>query len=154
MPTPAAGGKLRASVLATPSPNGIQTDSGTVASSTYTGTRTGTSNVAGTAFTAPPSGNITVLWSCGIAVTSSFALVSFEIRVGSVVGSGTLWKAADDNIQIQGTSTTETSGSTFYPISGLTPGNVYNIRLMYRTQSSTVTGTFNRPRVQVLPLLA
>ncbi|HET9889639.1 MAG TPA: hypothetical protein VFQ42_03985 [Mycobacterium sp.] len=149
----AAGQKLRASDLATPSASGIQTDSGTVTSGTYVGTRTGTSNVAGVAFTAPNSGNIMVLWGGGLSISGGgFVLVSFEIRTGNVVGSGTQWWAPSDNIQIQGESTTETSEATFYPISGLTPGGSYNIRQMYR--ANTGTGTVNRPRISVMPLLA
>lgn len=149
-----AGQKLRASDLATANASGIQSDSGTVATATYTPTRAGTSNVAGCAFIAPNSGNVMVFWAAGLSVTSTFVLASFQIATGNVVGSGTVVQAANDNIQIQGTATTETSEATFYPVSGLTPGAAYNIQLMYRTQSSGSTGTINRPRVNVMPLLA
>lgn len=151
----AAGQKLRASDLATPSASGVQTDSGTCASATYTGTRTGTSNIAGTAFTAPNSGNIMVLWAAGISITTGgFVLVSFQVAVGLVVGSGTVVQAPSDNIQVQGTATSETSEATFYPVTGLTPGAAYNIQLMYRIGGGATNSTINRPRVSVMPLLA
>lgn len=151
----AAGQKLRASDLAVAAASGIQTDSGTCASATYTGTRTGTANVAGTAFTAPNSGNIMVLWAAGISITTGgFVLVSFQIATGAVIGSGSVIQAASDNIQVQGTATSETSESTFYPISGLTAGASYNIQLMYRIGGGATNSTINRPRVAVTPLLA
>lgn len=151
----AAGDKLTAALLSAQAASGIQTDSGTVAQNTYTGTRAGTTNVAGCAFTAPESGKISVQWAAGGSVSAAgFMLISFEIRTGATVGSGTVVWPASDNIQIQYTATSETSGSTFYPVTGLTPGADYNIRLMYRTITSSVTGTINRPRVAVSPMLA
>ncbi len=151
----AAGQKIRASDISAATASGIQSDSGTCASTTFTGTRTGTSNIAGTAFTAPNSGNIMVLWSAGLSiVTGGFSTVSFQIAQGAVVGSGAIVQAASDNIQIQGTSTGETSESSFYPISGLTAGNSYNIQLMYRIGGGATNSTINRPRVAVMPLLA
>lgn len=150
----AAGSKLRASDLNVASASGIQTDSGTTTAATYTGTRTGTANVAGCTFIAPNSGNVMVLWGAGVSISAAgFLLVSFEIRVGGTIGTGTVVQAASDNIQIQGTATTETSGATFYPITGLGAGVQHNIRLMYRVNVGTVTGTINRPRVSILPLL-
>lgn len=152
----AAGQKLRASDLSAPSASGVQTDSGTVTTATYTGTRTGTANVAGCAFIAPNSGNIMVLWAGGLSVSGSggFVLVSFQIATGNIVGSGTVVQAPNDNIQIQGTASTETSESTFYPVTGLSAGAAYNIQLMYRTISVSFTGTINRPRVAIMPMLA
>lgn len=151
----AAGQKLRASDLATPEQSGIQTDSGTCTSATYTGTRTGTANIAGCAFTGPNSGKVMVLWSAGISiVTTGFVLVSFQIATGSVIGSGSIVQAASDNIQIQGTATNETSESTFYPVAGLTAGASYNIQLMYRISGGATNSTINRPRVAVMPQLA
>lgn len=150
----AAGQKLRGSDLSNAASSSIQNDSGTVASATYVGARTGTSNVAGVAFTAPNSGNVMLWWSCGISATSQFAIASFEVRAGNVVGSGTVVVAASDNNVAQGVTTTETTATNFYPVSGLTAGASYNVRLMYRTQAGGVTGTFNRPRLAVTPLLA
>lgn len=151
----AAGQKLRASDLAVAAASGIQTDSGTCASTTYTGTRTGTANVAGTAFTAPNSGNIRVDWAAGISITTGgFVLVSFQIAQGSVIGSGSVVVAPSDNVQIQGTATSETSEATFYPVSGLTGGSSYNVQLMYRIGGGATNSTINRPRVMVTPLLA
>lgn len=149
-----AGQKLHASDVNLPAAESFQTDSGTVAGATYTGTRTGSSNVAGYSFTAPNSGNIMVFWGAGISVTSQFALMAFEIRTGSTIGSGTLVQAASDNIQCQGTATAETTSSNSKLVTGLSAGSVYNIRAMYRTQAGGVTGTYNRPHIAHIPALA
>ena len=149
-----AGQKLHASDVSIPAYESFQTDSGTVAGATYTGTRTGSSNVAGYVFTAPNSGSIMVLWGAGISVTGAFALMAFEIRTGGTLGSGTVIAAASDNVQCQGTATTETTSSNSKLITGLSAGSTYNIRAMYRTQSVSVTGTYNRPHIAHIPFLA
>lgn len=131
----------------------IQTDSGTVTSTTYTGTRTGTANVAGAGFHTPAGGKFVVAWSGGLSnsSTTAFTLVSWEIRQGLVVGSGLLVQAATDNILLQHSGTTqEESKTAFYPVA-LSAFTDYNIRLMYRVTAGT--GTINRPRVMILPLL-
>jgi hypothetical protein len=134
----------------------VLTDSGTVTSTGYVGARTGTTNVCGTAFMSPPSGKVMVQWHCGVSNSSAtaFTLISFEIRTGSTVGSGTVIVAASDNVTIQHSGTTaEESKSTFYPLDAgqLQPNTQYNIRLMYRV--SGTTGTINRPRLSVTPVM-
>jgi hypothetical protein len=127
-----------------------RTTSGT-AGTAYTGTRTGAADEAGITFIAPASGTVILLWHVGQSSAASFALTSFEVRVGATIGSGTVFLAADDNRQIQVQSTSEISGASFYPITGLTPGTTYNARPMYRVGSGTAT--FNRPRIAAIPAL-
>lgn len=134
-------------------------NSGTVSGSiTYTEARTGAASEAGIAFVAPPSGAVRIDWSCGISSsdTTKYALVSFVVRTGNTVGSGTTVQAASDNVVLQSWgSSSENSYAQFYYLSGLTAGGAYNLRLAYRIQSSTAqTGTFNRPKVLVEPVLA
>lgn len=134
----------------------VETDSGTVTSTTYTGARTGTTNVAGCAFIAPTSGKIKISWHAGVSnsSTTAFTLISFEVRQGSTVGSGTVIVTASDNVCIQHSGTTaEESKSTFYPLDAgqLVAGTQYNVRLMYRVSAGT--GTINRPRVMAEPIL-
>lgn len=127
----------------------IQTDSGTVTSTSYTGTRTGTSNVAGVAFKAPASGSVRIDWACGVSNSSAsnITLASIEVRTGTSVGSGTSVLAAGDAYALQINTATETKISDFYVVSGLTARSDYNVRLMYRVTAGT--GTFNRPKVLV-----
>jgi hypothetical protein len=131
----------------------IRTDSGTVTSTTFTATRTGAGGEAGMSFVAPGTGAVVVFWHCGVSdsTAGTFTLVSIEVRTGGTVGSGTVVLAASDNITIQGNATSESSQGTWYPVTGLTAGSTYNVRLMYRVGSGT--GTFNRPRVAAAPVL-
>lgn len=149
-----AGQKLHATDVNLAASESFQTDSGTVAGSVYTPTRTGSSNIAGYVFVAPNSQNIMVFWGAGISVTSQFGLMAFEIRTGGTLGSGTIVQAASDNIQCQGTATSETTSSNSKLVTGLSAGSTYNIRAMYRTQAGGVTGTYNRPHISHIPQLA
>jgi hypothetical protein len=131
----------------------IRTDSGTVTATAFTATRTGAGGEAGMSFVAPGSGIVVIHWHCGLsnATAGAFTLMSFEVRTGSTVGSGTVVQAAADTVTIQGNATTEASSGTWYPVTGLTPGSTYNVRPMYRVGSGT--GTFNRPRIAASPAL-
>jgi hypothetical protein len=133
----------------------VQTDSGTVTSTTYTPTRTGSANTVGAGFFTPPSGKVKLFWQCGVSnsSTTAFTLISFEVRTGGLVGSGTVVFAANDNVTIQHSGTTaEESKNAFYPLDAgqLSANTQYNVRLMYRVSAGT--GTINRPRLMVEPI--
>lgn len=104
----------------------------------------------GVAFVAPPSGRVRLDWAGWISnSSSSFAIISPVTRNGAVVGSGTVFKAADDDYSIsQGNEAGRVGAHDF--LSGLTPGNSYNVRLEHRVPANT--GTALRRIVTVTPL--
>lgn len=130
-----------------------ETDSGTVTSTTYTADRTGTANEAGLAFVAPTTGKVLVHMNAGMFNSSAtpFNLVSFEVRTGATIGSGTVVTAASDTYALQKYGTSEFHYGATFQVSGLTAGSSYNAQLMYKTQSDTMT--INRPGIVVDPVL-
>lgn len=150
----AAGQRMTAQLLnetfRTPS-NNVQVTLGTTTSTTYTATLT-TGTACSTTFTAPASGkveikNILESFNSG----AGFTKCTIEVRLGAVVGSGTVFLAASDDEAHGSTGAASTSGrygvSTF--LTGLTPNTVYNVRQMFRVQSGT--GSFLRKRLLVVP---
>lgn len=99
-----------------------------------------------TTFVAPDSGSIYVTVAGHIEQNTSggFAYMSYEIRTGAVVGSGSVVQAAvtDYGVGIGGIATALTadriSASREKLITGLTPGATYNIRTMHQTTSGTL----------------
>lgn len=127
--------------------NGTTTSTGFTNSLTTTGTH-------GVAFIAPPSGRVWVLGRtlAGNSNAGAFCHVDVEIRAGSTVGSGSVWRAASnstasafqsDSANQQGSLTADAL------VSGLTPGAAYNAALCYFVNAGT--GTFNRRHITVLP---
>jgi hypothetical protein len=141
----------------TPTVQAAPGNSGAVTSSIYTESRTGVAvaNEAGVSFTAPASGKVKITWACGITAPAAgaFALASWVIRTGTTIGSGTVVQAADDTVVCQNTGVTaENSYMNFFLLSGLTAGSSYNVRMAYRVSGGS--GTFNRPKILVEPVLA
>lgn len=160
MPLFAAGQKLTATALnnafggASAASVSVQhSDAGTVTSTTYTADRTGTANEAGLAFVAPTTGKVHVHMNAGIFNSSAvpFNLASFEVRTGSTIGSGTVVFAASDAYALQHYGTGEDHHGATFEVAGLTAGSAYNIQLMYKTQSNTMT--VDRPGIVVQPVL-
>lgn len=146
----ASGGDFQNLAVVTHTP----LDSGTVTSTTFTATRTGATSPVGRTFTAPPSGKVLVSWRCAITnSTTAAGLVTFQVKTGTVLGSGTTVQAGADTISTQhlGTST-ETSGAMEL-VEGLTAGSDYNITQMYRVTSAS-TGTFARNSITITPCIA
>src|SRR5690606_36293872 len=102
-------------------------------------------NNATAVFVAPPTGKIyvTVNGNMNVSVNGRFAYISWELREGNVVGSGTVTLAADDTRAIRAGNTVTTGGENVfqgshrYLVTGLTPGDDYKIQLM-RPNSGTV----------------
>jgi hypothetical protein len=101
----------------------------------------------GTTFIAPQSGKVNFQWSAEITNVSSFSLLSIEVREGSTVGSGTVVFAADDNHACRADTTVTVGCHQSKMLTGLTPGAVYNVRTMHRTNSTN--GTFGRRKVWI-----
>ena len=93
------------------------------------------------------------LWIAGglsHSVAAGASLMSFEMRQGATVGSGTVVIAATDDNCIENNGGNRQYG-TYWDITGLAPGDVYNIRLMYRSGSGA-TATFIRRRLSWSPI--
>lgn len=155
----AAGQKIRASYfnVAPASSADTSVTDGTTGSAypTFTNTLT-TTGMLGVAFVAPPSGRVIVSFMTGEARTNTTAkaLLSFEIKTGSTVGSGTLVYASDNATAQSAESDTANknralSGETL--VSGLTGGTTYNATLTYSVTGGT--GTYNRRSIIVDPKL-
>lgn len=114
-----------------------QSASDTSTSTSYT---TADMTTCGTAFVAPASGKVLVHISARLDhSTAAPAFVSFEVREGNVVGSGTVVLAADDTRSLMNHNTNEIMGGVTFPVTGLTSGADYNVRLMHKTTSGTLT---------------
>lgn len=133
--------------------------SGTTTSTSFVNTLTGVGAAGGahgTAFVAPPSGTVFVIGRAvaGRSVAGDYTLMDFEVREGSTVGSGSVFRAADENqasaIQ-SGTAGNQGEHCTTGIVTGLIPGAVYNACLTYRITGGSGTGSWNRRHIIVLP---
>jgi hypothetical protein len=108
--------------------------------STSTSFTTADMTTCGVAFTAAPSGKALVHFSARIDhSTAAPGIVSFEVREGSSIGSGTVVLAASDDRRLENHNTNQSMAGATVPVTGLTAGASYNARLMHRTTSGTVT---------------
>lgn len=93
-------------------------------------------------FTAPDTGRVLIHWSGAPRSlsdeTSPVAYISPEVRVGGVVGAGTVVLIADNartvRTNLTGPQQAVRAGAA-HLLSGLTPGSVYNARLLHRVTS-------------------
>lgn len=89
----------------------------------------------GHTFVAPPSGAVMVNVSGYIACASaaSQVILSFEMRAGGTVGSGTVFYAAnpDRGLRIGRSASDELTATRRNRVFGLTPGSTYNVRTMH-----------------------
>jgi hypothetical protein len=100
------------------------------------------SPVVGTTFVAPPTGKVYVTVSGRIQcqTASNTVYLSFEVRTGSTIGSGTVITAAEArrSVGVGGNATgftfSRVVGSYRYLLTGLTPGDTYNARTMHAAQ--------------------
>lgn len=98
------------------------------------------SPACGVTFKAPASGVVEIIPSGHFQQNSvgGFAYLSFELRQGAVIGSGTVVQAPLPDLAL-GTSG-RTSGSRVCTVAGLTPGADYNVRTMQTTTAPGATG--------------
>lgn len=128
---------------------------GNTTSTSFTNSLT-TTGVHGIAFVAPPSGRVEVIGRSGggSATVGQYSLLDFEVRQGSTPGSGTVFRAADNNTaSVFMSSTSGGQGPLNFStaVTGLTPGAVYNASLTYATSVGTSSATFNRRYIAVYP---
>lgn len=148
---PSGGQRVRA-VDFTTSVNSTQNTSGTTTSTSYTATLTG-GTACGVAFVAPTSGRVAIVNTAdqSISAAGQAAHLSFAVRQGSTIGSGTsvLGAADDRSMYVVNDSGRQ---SFFYMLSGLTAGGSYNVQQNFRTSNAANTATFQRKTLDVFPL--
>lgn len=113
------------------------------------------SPVVGVSFTAPTTGRVMVMWHARFNPTSAVAAqVGFALRTGAVVGSGTLIQDGLNEGCLESPNVSggggRVQGGTFYPLSGLTPGDTYNVVTCHRMVSAG-TGTIFARYIAVTP---
>jgi hypothetical protein len=112
-----------------------QSTAGSTSSTSYT-TTIGTGTACGVAFNAPPSGAVFInneLQLSAAAGGGLFSLCTIRLCVGGVIGSGTALVTASDTNAVQVSQ--NTAGATGYRrtyVSGLTPGNTYNVQQWFK----------------------
>jgi hypothetical protein len=107
--------------------------------------------VVETTFIAPPSGVVMVVIGGQLVngAAGNQLFLGFEVRNTNVSGSVVL--AASDNNALQSKDVNDFMASMIIPVSGLTAGNTYYVRLLNRVTAGT--GTMTRRRLNVIPLL-
>lgn len=117
-------------------------------------------DLVGCAFVAPTSGRVKVSWQarfhCNTATAQMF--ISAIVREGSSIGAGATVSAAADDDALQtpedpasGGDNQMGSGSSFRPLSGLTPGASYNAVLQRKVTSGTGDIFYRSIMVEPLP---
>lgn len=134
-----------------------QTVNDTVGASTpYVNLTTGASTLCGHTFVAPPSGIVKVTWglngSTSIA-SGSTLFVGSNVAQGASLGLGTTQSAASNDEAIQITGTNNVPGQRSRPVTGLTPGSIYNVWIQWRN-SGAATGHGFLPFVMTESMLA
>lgn len=136
-------------------------DATALTSAALTTTYAAGSPVVGTAFTAPPTGKvyITVGGRIQCQTTGNTIYLSFEVRTGATVGSGTVVLATDAGRAVAaggnatGFTFARVGGSKRYLLTGLTPGSSYNVRTMHACQTTTATGDLYNRDLLIEPVL-
>jgi len=124
--------------------------SGTTTSTTFVETLTGGTTCA-VVFTAPTSGRVLVCCDSRVQNTGANAsFVSFVVRTGGTPGSGTSVLGAADARAVLHEGTTFERGGIAELVTGLTPGDVYNVQQAFRVVAGT--GAFANKTLTVVPV--
>jgi hypothetical protein len=131
------------------------TDESTTTSTSFVTSLTGGTAVTGMAFVSPPSGMVFVTARAAArnGTANSYAILDFQVRTGSVLNSGTIFRAANENTAGVIQSTTADLQATIVSsdlVVGLTPGVSYNVTLAFHAGTSG-TAKYNRRQAIVLP---
>lgn len=129
------------------------TTNGSTTSTSYTNTLT-TTGIHGVAFIAPPSGKVQIIGraAAGNTTVGQYAQLDWEVRNGSTIGSGTLFRTANNNtaaVHLSSTASGQGSLNISGLLTGLTPGANYNACLTYAASANTAN--FNRRQIAVYP---
>lgn len=124
-----------------------------VAATAYVETFTTSNTPASTAFVAPSSGRVLIHNSAYLDNSSAAArtYLSWILRTGAVIGSGTVIQVAADSTAIENLSTDDATVGRAYLVTGLTPLGSYNVRQAGRVTSGT--GEFQNRHLVVEPVI-
>ena len=129
-----------------------------VGSFTFNATTFGTDNDSGTyvdcgvAFVAATTGRALINFggSTDNDTAAAFTIMAPVVRAGGTVGSGTTFLAASDDEALSvGSTVAMRLAPPAVLVTGLTPGDTYNVRLEHRVSAGI--GTLLRRRVTVAP---
>ncbi len=131
----------------------VQSGSYTITTTTYsTATTGGTYADCAVTFTAPTTGRVLISLAARMTnSTTAGTLMSPETRTGGTVGSGTVVESAADGTCIANYSGSFVRCGSSHVLSGLTPGAVYNTRLLHKINTAS-TGTIALRELIVQPL--
>lgn len=112
----------------------------------------GTYEDVAVAFTAPTSGRVMIFTTARMVSSgaTSGVLVAPETRTGATIGSGTVVETIGDGHGVSHYGSTFARIGASHIVSGLTPGDPYNTRLLHRVVSNT--GSFALRELTVVPL--
>ncbi|MFI7677866.1 hypothetical protein [Actinophytocola sp. NPDC049390] len=145
-----AGQRLTANVLGV-AESSAETASGSTTSTTYTATLTG-GTACGVAFVAPASGTVLVHNSSFVDnSTSGRSYMTFRIRTGGTIGSGTDVVAAVDDNAVSVLGADDASFGRAVMVEGLTAGATYNCQQLFKASAGT-TATFQWKKLVVQPV--
>lgn len=117
--------------------------------------------VVGVAFTAPASGKVLIHYSGHISsdVNTNAVLLSFEMKTGGTVGSGTLVGTAANGDRaivcgraVNSGAVAQLAAGNTALYTGLTPGTTYNVRMMHAADPGNTSHAFYR-QIMVVPVL-
>lgn len=131
-----------------------QSSSYDVLSTSYTTTASsGTYAHCQVIFTAPVTGRVEIKTSARMINDSATAgcLIAPETRAGGTPGSGSIVEAAADGLGPSNYGSTFSRQGVSHLLTGLTPGSVYNTRLLHKTSQSAQTATFALRELIVSP---
>lgn len=127
---------------------------GSTTSNTFVNSLT-TSGIRGVSFIAPPSGKVLVTGMAGGQNNNANpTFLSFEVRTGGTIGSGTVVLASNENTASENNSSDLNRAyrhKTMGLVTGLTAGTTYNACLTYRGTGAS-TFTYQRRIIIVQPL--
>lgn len=102
--------------------------------------------------TAPPSGTVTVIWSCQASQNTAGLLACMGLDVFDVTAGASVSTASDNQAVIFMAAAVGSLGQQAMTCTyGVTPGHSIRFRGKYRTNGGT--GTFSRRRLTVIPSL-
>lgn len=114
---------------------------------------TDSDTAAALTFIAPASGKVIVHNSAFVDnSTSGRTFLSWIIRTGAVIGSGVTFFAVSDVHAIENVNVNDITAGRAYEVTGLTPGDSYNIRQSGRV--TTGVGEFQYRHLLVQPVIA
>lgn len=151
-----AGDIVYAADFGTPAGDSEGTDETGFTSTSYTAGAT----PCGVAFVAPTGGQVLILWGVRLECNTASPVrchASISVRTGGTLGSGTVVSATDDNSSIEtptdatGGSNTRIQASRHRRVTGLTPGDTYNVQIEHKMSAAGNGDIFYRD-VDVFPI--